>query len=87
MPDETCLDPERRLVCVRGHLAATVRMIEYGADDLAVVHQLQAIRGALTQIQVQLLRRWLAEQVEWRQQPDQIRPVERDLQKILKRRR
>lgn len=87
MSDKARADLDQRLRCVRGHLAATARMIEGSTDDLAVVHQLQAVHGALAQIQVRLLHVWLAEHADWLQQPDQIQQVERDLREILKRRR
>jgi DNA-binding FrmR family transcriptional regulator len=84
MSDEIHADLNRRLACVRGHLAATIRMIELGEDDLAVVHQLQAVRGALTQIQVRLLRVWLSECSDRMQQPDTVRQIKRELSAILK---
>lgn len=84
MRDEARDDLSRRLRCARGHVQATTQMIEHGADDLAVVHQLHAVQGALAQIQVRLLRLWLS---EWPQPPDNIGQLERDLNKILKRRR
>ena len=76
MHDEVRADLNRRLMCVRGHLEATARMIERGEDDLAVAHQVQAVRGALTQIQVRLLREWL-------QRPGNVQELERDLSEIL----
>ncbi len=87
MSDEARRDLNRRLRCVHGHLAATARMIERGEDDLAVAHQLQAIRGVLAQIQVQLLRAWLSECSEWLSQPAMLEQIERDLKGILKIRR
>ena len=68
MCDEARIDLSRRLACVRGHLEATARMIERGEDDLVVAHQLRAVRGALVQIQVRLLRsqldRWVDQLIE-----------------------
>lgn len=84
MRDEARDDLSRRLRCARGHVQATTQMIEHGADDLAVVHQLHAVQGALAQIQVRLLRLWLS---EWPQSPDGVQQIERDLYDILKRRR
>jgi DNA-binding FrmR family transcriptional regulator len=84
MRDETRVDLDRRLACVRGHLQATLRMIERGEGDLAVVHQLQAVRGALTQIQIRLLRVWLSECSDRMQQPDTVRQIKRELSAILK---
>ena len=84
MPDETRADLNRRLACVRGHLAATIRMIELGEDDLAVAQQIRAVRGALTQIQIHLLRAWAA---QWLQEPADPQQIECDLTEILKCRR
>jgi DNA-binding FrmR family transcriptional regulator len=84
MPDEARDDLNQRLKCVHGHLQATAQMIKRGEDDLAIVHQLHAVQGALTQIQIRLLRLWLSE----RPQPsDDVRQIKRDLSAILKRRR
>ncbi len=64
--DATRVDALNRLACVRGHLKATAQMVERGDQDLAIVHQLHAVRGALVQIQIQLLR----DQFErWANQP------------------
>lgn len=84
MSDEIHADLNRRLACVRGHLAATIRMIELGEDDLAVVHQLLAVRGALNQIQVRLLR---AQADIWLRESDGLQRIECDLTEILKCRR
>ena len=82
MPDEARDDLNQRLKCVHGHLQATAQMIKRGEDDLVVVHQLHAVQGALTQIQIRLLRVWLSE----RPQPsDDVRRIKRDLPEILKR--
>ncbi len=82
MPDEARDDLNQRLKCVHGHLQATAQMIECGEDDLAVVHQLHAVQGALAQIQVRLLRVWLNERL---QPPDNVRQIKRALSEILKR--
>ncbi len=87
MYDEVRDDLDQRLKCVRGHLQATARMVECGEDDLAIAHQIQAVRGALTQIQVRLLRVWISECGQQRQQPDTLKQIERDLSAILKVRR
>jgi DNA-binding FrmR family transcriptional regulator len=87
MSDALRADVLKRLACLRGHLHATTQMVERGDNDLAIVHQLYAVRGALTQIQVRLLRGWLAEQAERLQQPDHIQQVERDLREMAKSRR
>lgn len=84
MSDATRVDMLNRLACVRGHLNAAAQMVERGDDDLAVAHQLRAVRGALVQIQVRLLRaqidRWTDQAIE----PDVI---ETALIEILKTRR
>ncbi len=84
MSDEARVDLGRRLRCVRGHLEAAARMVDRGDDDLAVAHQIQAVRGALMQIQVRLLRAWLSECNERLPQPGTVKQVERDLSAILK---
>jgi DNA-binding FrmR family transcriptional regulator len=84
MRDEVRDDLDRRLRCARGHLQATAQMIEHGENDLAVVHQLHAVQGALTQIQVRLLRVWLS---EWSQPPANVQQIEHELSKVLKRQR
>ena len=84
MSEGVRVDLNRRLRCVHGHLEAIARMIERGEDDLAVARQVQAVRGALTQIQVQLLRAWLSECSEGLSQPATLERIERDLKAILK---
>jgi DNA-binding FrmR family transcriptional regulator len=84
MSDTACADVLKRLACVGGHLDAIAQMVERGEDDLAVAHQIQAVRGALVQIQVRLLRvqlDWWADQTT---EPDVI---ENALIEILKMRR
>jgi DNA-binding FrmR family transcriptional regulator len=84
MRDDTCTDILKRLACTRGHLEAIVHMVERGEDDLAVAHQIQAVGGAITQIQVRLLRAWLSECNEQLPQPATHARMERDLKAILK---
>ncbi|MFV1859132.1 MAG: metal-sensitive transcriptional regulator [Anaerolineales bacterium] len=43
-------DVIRRLRCVEGHTRGVTRMVESGADCLAVVHQINAVRGALDKV-------------------------------------
>ena len=70
MSDVTDADVLNRLACVRGHLKATIQMVEHGDQDLAIVHQLHAVRGALLKIQVEVLRAqfdyWASRPTEWR---------------------
>jgi DNA-binding FrmR family transcriptional regulator len=84
MSDTAHADALKRLACVRGHVEAIAQMVERGDNDLAVAHQLRAVRGALVQIQVRLLRagfdRWADQLIE----PDVI---ENALIEILKTRR
>ena len=84
MSDAARTDMLKRLACVRGHLEATVQMVERGADDLAVAHQLRAVRGALVQIQVRLLR---AQIDRWACLPIDPRTIECDLSEIMKTRK
>jgi len=84
MRDDVCADLHGRLRCVRGHLSAIARMLERGDDDLKVVHQLWAVQGALTQIQVRLLR---AQLDQWAAQPIEPGMIENALIEILKMRR
>ena len=81
MRDDVCADVLKRLACVRGHLEATAQMIERSEEALAVVHQVRAIQGALTQIQVRLLR---AQLDRWADQPIEPRVIEDALTEILK---
>jgi DNA-binding FrmR family transcriptional regulator len=71
----------KRLACVRGHVEAIAQMVERGADDLAVAHQLRAVRGAMVQIQVRLLR---AQIDRWANQAMASRPIASDLNAIVK---
>ena len=84
MSDATHADVLNRLACVRGHLKATTQMVERGDHDLAVVHQLHAVCGALLQIQVQLLR---AQFASWANHPIDPRAFECDLEEIVKTRK
>ena len=84
MSDASHADVLKRLACVRGHLDAIAQMVERGDDDLAVAHQLRAVRGALVQIQVRLLR---AQIDRWANQPIDPRAIECDLSEIVKTRR
>jgi DNA-binding FrmR family transcriptional regulator len=84
MRDNVCADVLKRLACVRGHLEATAQMVERGEEALTVVHQVRAIQGALTQIQVRLLR---AQLDQWADQPIEPGMIENALIKILKMRR
>jgi len=84
MRDAVCADVLNRLACVRGHLEATAQMVERDEEALAVVHQVRAIRGALIQIQVRLLRAQLA---QWADQPIDPGMIENALIEILKMRR
>ncbi len=81
MPDAIRTDVLKRLACVCGHLEAIMHMVERGDDDLAVAHQLRAVRGALVQIQVRLLR---AQVDQWANQPIDPRVIEYDLSEIVK---
>ncbi|CAG0937693.1 hypothetical protein TFLX_06642 [Thermoflexales bacterium] len=82
--DATRVDVLNRLACVRGHLNATRYMVERDDRDLVVAQQLYAVRGALAQIQIRLLRAWLS---EWPRPTDDVQQIERDLPKIFKKRR
>ena len=84
MSDATRVDVLNRLACVRGHLNATTQMVERGDHDLAVTHQLRAVRGALVQIQIRLLR---AQRDQWVNHPGNLRTIERDLEEIVKTRK
>jgi DNA-binding FrmR family transcriptional regulator len=80
MRDEGRDDLDRRLRCVHGHLIAIARMLDRGEDDLKVAHQIQAVQGALTQIQVRLLR---AQLDRWMNQPLEPGMLEKALIEIL----
>jgi DNA-binding FrmR family transcriptional regulator len=84
MSDAARTDVLKRLACVRGHLEATAQMVERGDNDRAIAHQLRAVRGALVQIQVRLLR---AQIDRWANQPIDPRAIECDLSEILKTRK
>jgi DNA-binding FrmR family transcriptional regulator len=81
MSDTAQADVLKRLACVRGHVEAIAQMVERGADDLAVAHQLRAVRGAMVQIQVRLLR---AQIDRWANQAMASRPIASDLNAIVK---
>jgi DNA-binding FrmR family transcriptional regulator len=84
MRDDVSADVLKRLACVQGHLEATAQMVAGGEDDLAVAHQVHAIRCALIQIQVRLLR---AQLDRWADQPIEPGVIENTLIEILKMRR
>ena len=84
MSDAVHADALKRLACVRGHVEAIAQMVERGDDDLAVAHQLRAVRGALVQIQVRLLRAGFD---RWSDQPIARRALECDLAAIVKTRK
>jgi DNA-binding FrmR family transcriptional regulator len=84
MSDAVCTDALKRLACVRGHVEAIAQMVERGDDDLAIAHQLRAVRGALIQIQVRLLR---AQLDRWADQPIEPAVIENALIEIMKTRR
>jgi DNA-binding FrmR family transcriptional regulator len=84
MRDDVSADVLKRLACVRGHLAATAQMVERGDEAFAVIHQVHAIRCALIQIQVRLLR---AQLDRWADQPIEPGVIENTLIEILKMRR
>jgi len=84
MPDAAHADALKRLACVRGHVEAIAQMVERGDDDLAVAHQLRAVRGALVKIQVHLLR---AQIDRWANQPIVPHAIECDLNEIVKTRK
>lgn len=84
MFDAAHADALQRLACVRGHVEAIAQMVERGDADLAVAHQLRAVRGALVQIQVCLLR---AQLDRWADQAIEPAVIENALIEILKTRR
>ena len=84
MSDSARAEVLNRLACVRGHLNATRQMVERGDHDLAVAHQLHAVRRAVVQIQVQLLRTQLA---RWADDPIDPGAIECDLAEIMKSRK
>lgn len=55
MEPRTQADVLLRLRCVEGHLRGIVDMTEQGRPCASVVHQIQAVRGALQQINTLLL--------------------------------
>ena len=81
MSDAAQADAQKRLACVRGHVEAIAQMVERGDDDLAVAHQLRAVRGAMVQVQVRLLR---AQIDRWANQTTASRPIASDLNAIVK---
>ena len=80
MRDDARTDIQKRLACARGHLEATLHMVERGDHDLAVAHQLCAVRGALIQIQVRLLR---AQIERWTDPSIDLHAIEYDLSEIV----
>ena len=81
MSDTAHEDVLKRLACVRGHVEAIAQMVECGDDDLAVAHQLRAVRGAMVQVQVRLLR---AQIDRWANQAMASRSIASDLNEIVK---
>lgn len=55
METQTRAEVLLRLRCVEGHLRGIVDMTEQGRPCVSVVHQIQAVRGALQQINTLLL--------------------------------
>ena len=84
MSDATRAAVLTRLACVRGHLKATIQMVEHGDQDLAIAHQLHAVRGALLKIQVEVLR---AQLDHWANGPAERRALESALIELVKRRK
>ena len=81
MSDTACAEVLNRPACVRGHLKATIHMVEHGDQDLAIVHQLHAVRGALLKIQVEVLR---AQFDYWANRPTEQRALESTLAELVK---
>lgn len=52
-------DVIRRLRCAEGHTRGVTRMVESGADCLAVVRQINAVQGALDKVAQLVLREHL----------------------------
>jgi len=50
MLEEAQEDVIRRLRCVEGHTRGVTRMVESGADCLAVMRQINAVQGALDKV-------------------------------------
>jgi DNA-binding FrmR family transcriptional regulator len=48
-------DAIRRLRCTEGHTRGVARMVESGADCVAVVRQIKAVQGALDKVAQMLL--------------------------------
>ncbi len=84
MSDVTDADILIRLACVHGHLKATIQMVERGEQDLAIAHQLHAVRGALLKVQVQLLR---AQIERWADPSIDIRTIKSEVEEIVKTRK
>ncbi|MEE9216413.1 MAG: metal-sensitive transcriptional regulator [Anaerolineales bacterium] len=59
MLKEAQKDVIRRLRCAEGHTRGVTRMVESGADCLAVVRQINAVQGALAKVAQLVLREHL----------------------------
>jgi DNA-binding FrmR family transcriptional regulator len=84
MRDRARLDLLKRLACVRGHVRATTQMIERGEDDLAVVHQLQAVCGALRQIRIRLWRMHILDWPDSSEREQHIARVVKEMSEVYR---
>lgn len=78
----------QRLLCVHGHLGGVIRMVDENHRCLAVALQIQAIQGALRQINTLLLTHHLdscLRQAWGEQRPDEYRQLRDELLALLAR--